>query len=178
LVEGVALALRPKRVLDVGGGQGTESLKGFETYLLDPYVTSTPCWMAGRVSWEDIKPGSFDLIVARGSLNYLSDKELARLYSALSPSRGVFLANTFATQPPLEWTARAYTRADGKQGMERFCLKGDLVHHELLMDGEPPIQHTFRYITRRHLEYFMPEVSFVFYGRNSQAIVVRRGEAK
>lgn len=145
------LGRRPSgRALDVGGGPwGTRYLRGWasEYRLLDPHVHS----ILKSVGWEDLPGEGFDAVVARGSLNYLTEDEIAALAGCVR--RGGLLAfNTFVRPTAVE---RRYVSKDGA-GTERSELvaKGPfgMVEHTLEPDGvDWKIVHSFFHYPLRFL---------------------------
>lgn len=163
VVEETIKWLRPANALDVGGGQdGTQVLKASNvpTYILDPYVNKPP-WMVEKVSWDCGK--HFDLIVARGSINYLIPAKIKAIGQLLSP-KGVFVANTFKEPPSTKWATRSY-----EKGMERFRLRGRFVEHELVAK-DATLAHTFPYYSPKDWTTFLPGVKLIPYGNNSLLI--------
>ena len=82
--------------LDIGGNiDGTDVLKGTKCYFLDPYVNK-PNWCYEKINWNDLlnKKYKFDIIVAKNSLNYLTERELKIIPESLK-TYGTFIANTF-----------------------------------------------------------------------------------
>jgi len=130
------------RGLDVGGGvHGTKYLWTWasECFLLDPYVRSD----LPSVGWDGIKP-TFDAIVARGSLNYLSFAQIGVLASCVRDG-GLLAFNTFVR--PTEGSRRYVSRTGS--GLERFRpVPGGpfgMVEHVLEPDGGEPVVHWFLY---------------------------------
>lgn len=93
-------------ILDIGGGAfGSEVLKDFnkKVYLLDPFIDQAPDWMEGKVGYDHQM--KFDLVVARGSINYLTPDQISQILLWIKP-KGMFVANTFLTAPSNDWTER------------------------------------------------------------------------
>lgn len=162
-------ARRPNTILDIGGGVlGTEVLKqaqNAKVYLLDPNIDQVPEWMAGQVSWENF--GKYDMLVLRGSINYLHYSELADLTNMLN-SGGVLVANTFLRPPSNEWTERPYRTLSGAEGIERArLLSPGVVQHELQPNDGEKIVHHFNYFTKEAYEIYLPGVSIESYKENS-----------
>lgn len=162
---------RPTSALDVGGGQdGTLALKksGVPTWLLDPFVVK-PSWVVSKVAWDDdTYAGMFDLIVARGSINYLRPTQLLRLRKKLRRG-GVLIANTFKQPPPTYWVERPY-----EKGVERARMRSyPIVEHELISGGDV-LAHTFIYYSPAHWDAFFPGVKQTSYGRNSLLLTYTR----
>ncbi len=165
----VALELNPKTILDVGGGsEGTEVLRelGIPVYLLDPYIPEKPWWMTGMVEWDTIE--RFDMIVARGSINYLARDELSKLSEFLD-SRGVFVANTFLEHPPEKWVEREYRSISGQKGLERFRYnpKKKIIEHELIPESGDKITHSFFYYSPADYKKIFPNSRLIKYKDNS-----------
>ena len=117
-------------ILDIGGGAfGTEVLKQFnkQVYLLDPNIKSCPDWMVANLDYDhNLK---FDLIVARGSINYLTPDQMSKILLWLKP-KGTFLANTFLNPPSKDWTERPVTNKEGDVGLERVRLNENKIEHQ------------------------------------------------
>lgn len=153
--------------LDVGGGLGTQGLHqaGIKAYLADPYM-SAPLWMQGNYrSVLDVE-NKFDLIVARGSFNYLEPAEISRI-PLLLKGKGVFLFNTFST--PRSGERRYKNSASNIEGLERFVVEDKKVLHELIPDNGEPIRHSFFVYTTKEIEMMLAgcHVSFKRIGRNT-----------
>jgi len=107
---------RSGRALDVGGGPwGTRYLRAWasEYRLLDPYVHT----VLKTVGWEDLRTEEFDAVVARGSVNYLVEDEIAALARCVRAG-GLLAFNTFVRPSTVE---RRYSSRTG-QGTERTRL--------------------------------------------------------
>lgn len=171
------LDLRPRRspkpieVLDVGGGEGTPVLKkyaarGVDTWLLDPAVPPAS-WMCGSITWKQFleTPSTiYDIIVCRGSLNYLLLSYIEKLF----PRCDVFIANTFIHPPPDAWSSRSVEESDD---VERFRFRPDTrtVEHELVTDNGV-ICHSFWWHKETDLRAVLPGAHFQKHGRNSMLI--------
>ena len=161
---------RFKEILDVGGGElGTQVLKDASkanVYLLDPYVEKVPAWMTGKAHWN--RYGRYDLIVARGSINYLTDQELYWVKTWLNDG-GHFVANTFLTPPSTEWTERPYETVSGIKGIERFRYSAEhkVVQHELIPSHGDKISHRFFYRSREDYENIFGKVRLMEHKTNS-----------
>lgn len=179
----VAAGIRPKTILDIGGGEdGTQVLKGLgiETWILDPYVEK-PWWMKGQVNWtrnnfqeDEFREGlqKFDLIVCRGSLNYFTKEELVQIPLRLNRN-GIFLSNTFSFPPAMDkWVSRPFENLKGEKGIERFYfhrftdVSDGMVEHELKINGKI-ITHSFMYRAPDYWHYIFPDVGLTRYGVNS-----------
>lgn len=165
----VAQADKNTMALDVGGGStGTLALKNrkIKATLLDPYVM-TPSWMDNNISWADPSFDRFDIAVARGSINYLDEKQIVRMVE----SSDRFIANSFIVPPSEDWTSRNYTSKKGP-GVEmvRFDKNSGLVHHLLKPEIGEDIGHTFSYYSIDCLKKLIPALEVEQYGKNSMII--------
>ena len=169
LIEQFVQAKAPARCLDIGGGAGTRALSSApQVHLLDPFVDVLAPWMTGRAHWET-PHADFDLVVARGSINYLTPEQLA-IVPQFVVSGGHLLANTFLDQPSSQWRARPVTNGKGEVGEEMMrCIDG-VVEHQLHFPSQS-ITHHFFYHTRAQWEAFFPGVRFVQYASNSYAML-------
>lgn len=165
------------RILDIGGGvQGTAALNPGELtddlYLLDPYIERLPDGYVDHVTWEQVED-KFDLIVARGVLNYLTGNQLKQLPLLLKKT-GVFVANSFVKPTQLN---RPYLKAGVNVGREittfsvlpvMFYADGILKHTLQPYQGEP-IEHNIWYYTlEKYLDLWTGyEVNLHCYGTNS-----------
>lgn len=139
--------IRRGRALDIGGGvTGTGFLLNWalQYRLLDPFVDSN----LHSTNWELESPPrgiprSYDVVLARGSLNYLS---VPQIRLAANLTRGVFAFNTFKHPSNGE---RQYSSKTGS-GIERYEFFngagpfGKIVH-TLCPDNDTPIVHEFFY---------------------------------
>lgn len=163
------------KVLDIGGGDGTNALKkralekSISVLLLDPFVDPV-YWMQGKVDWEnDIR---FDLIVARGSINYLLENEIRKI-----PKMGkFFIANSFKLPPSKKWTEREYENAKGETGIERFkyVSSKNIIIHELICQDGKTISHSFFYYTEDQYKEMIPNVKIFSYDKNSILLTLRK----
>lgn len=133
--------------LDVGGGvDGTSYLLEWANayWLLDPYVDSslTPC------DYEDLEdeenPQIFDVVLARGSINYLKEEEIVNV--ALAAKR-LFIFNTFKTPTVQE---RNYETLQGHKGKEKSVFVKEIgsfggIEHTLKPASGVEIVHSFYY---------------------------------
>lgn len=179
-VGGLLQTLKPNRILEVGGGINGMSVinqylakwpKTFYT-ILDPNITG--CRHAHAESWEAVSPVPCDVIVARGTLNYLTSTEFAKIPNHLKHG-GIFVANTFGGCPPATWTERRYTSADGTEGLERFRWNPDTlkIDHELRIGSSIDhdiIAHSFYYHSPTVIQTLLPGVVLTKYGDNSVAV--------
>jgi hypothetical protein len=155
----------PQTALDVGGGTfGTQALKKVpQVWLLDPFVTKCANWQAGSKDW--CSTDKYDLVVARGSINYLSITELMRLKTFLN-NGGSLWFNTFLNPPSTDWTSREFESETGF-GIEKSRLRGNIVQHELVFPNGKIIRHEFYYRNREFFEKLFPGVIIGKYGKNS-----------
>lgn len=168
------MVARPSFAMDIGGGEeGTKWLNTFKikTNLLDPFVKK-PKWVNKKISWSDCK--KYDLIVARGSINYLKEWEIRTIPPRLT-DKGIFLANSFVRPPSREWTSRHYTNGKQEIGFEKFRLnKRNLIEHEIHIQGIV-VDHTFFYYTPNQFKSMLPGVKLIPYGTNSVRLELRGG---
>lgn len=142
--------LIPGSVLDVGGGvYGTKYLQNFSSdyYLLDPFVSSE----LRVITWEAAAVREFDVIVARGSFNYLSVLEIEKLFTMLS-RRGVMFFNTFENPKDV---SREYSTPDSEAAVGIETSK-------VIQGKIPKIVHTLSpygvdYEYRHEFWYYSPE---------------------
>ncbi len=165
-----------KKGLDVGCGTlGTLALKYFsiqnkiEVDMLDPYVDAKPDWMKNKVDWNVQE--KYDVIVARGSINYLNEAQMKKLQSMLNP-QGFLIANTFLTAPSSEWNEREAKNSLGEVGIERSRLVGNIVEHEIIFQNYS-VQHTFFYYSEQDYQRIFQELTFETYARNSSLLIVK-----
>jgi len=137
-------------VLNIGGGKSSRLHRAWlamlcrepktdpKFWLLDPYVTC-PGWMES-VDWDTEK--QFDLIICRGSFNYLQRQQIIKIPDMLKPG-GCFLFNTF--YKPKNGSRRYTNTKSGTKGVEKFQCRGKVVIHRLEPDGEDyVIQHEIK----------------------------------
>lgn len=157
---------RVDKCVDIGGGAfGTEVLRGHKisTFLLDPNVTEAPAWMAGRVNWGDHL--FFDLAVARGSINYLTDKQFVQLRGMIR-SQGCIVANTFLTPPSVQWRQRSVRNGAGDNGVELVRLNNGMVEHILEYPNQR-IEHEFYFRSQEDFQQLLPGCRFIQHAENS-----------
>ncbi len=169
--------------LDIGGGVlGTRALKDFALRrqlvcdLLDPYVAAlAPHFKAAR-NWGDVGPREYDVICARGSINYLSVEELRKVRAMMSPG-GCFVANTFLNAPSTELVRRKAINAQGLVGFEESQLIDKVVHHRVVFgEGLPEgqgydVSHTFFFHPLETYQAIFPNLQVTTYGKNSAMLV-------
>lgn len=120
------------------GGNSTCRCK----YNLDPNMHGSDV-----LSYADLDGRKFDIIVARNSINYLSEEELAKVMSSLKDD-GMFIANGFANAK--EVTKRIYPYGKNKElnKMELAIKQFDqeknamMIHHFLILDDDI-YEHSF-----------------------------------
>lgn len=158
-------------ILDIGGGAfGSEVLKDFnkKVYLLDPFIDQAPDWMEGKVGYDHQM--KFDLVVARGSINYLTPDQISQILLWIKP-KGMFVANTFLTAPSNDWTEREMENINGVKMKERFRLNGNKVEHELIYP-DYEIKHFFYYYSLTDYANMLKSIGYKKYGKNSAIIQV------
>lgn len=162
-------ATQEMSLLDVGCGiHGTKSIarwKGVNWFALDPFVPTPEGYQ--EASWP-LGGAKFDVIVLRGSINYLTKEQLLELKSALKEG-GSLLANTFLTKPDEEWRERPYIDGRGISGIERSRCVSGVVQHQLVLEKEI-IDHTFFYYDKAQIETWFEGVDFLNYGKSSSAL--------
>lgn len=113
------------------GGNSTCRLK----YNLDPNMEGETI-----VTYDDLSTMRFDLVVARNSINYLSEEELGRVLNALGEG-GRFIANGFAEAP-----SESIRCEEGRRevAVKRFDegLSAEVIDHFLIVD-DAIYAHTF-----------------------------------
>lgn len=152
--------------VDIGGGVfGTQVLEAhtFSTFLLDPNVNKTPSWMAGQINWGDHL--FFDLAVARGSINYLTDQQFDQLRGMIR-AEGCVIANTFLTPPGPQWRKRRVRNGAGEEGVECVRLNNGMVEHVLEYPTRK-IAHQFYFRSQEDFQKLLPGCRFMQHGKNS-----------
>lgn len=135
-------------ILDIGANKGTETLKETESYkhaklyFLDPFINK-PEWYHKKISWEELfkTKQKFDIIIAKNSLNYLTEKELSLIPKILKDN-GTFIANTFIH--PKEINREFINSKTGTKGREKTVFKRGKIYHYLHINGNI-IEHSFYY---------------------------------
>ena len=171
---------RSLRILDIGGGKdGTfnKNRANDKFYLLDPNITVAPDGYQ-LISWNELKDEKFDLIVARGSLNYLIPDELKEIKNHIKPS-GMFIGNSFLLPTAIN---REYTINGIPTGIEKTIYeevklvfkpewKG-IIHHELIpFEGEKITHQFYYYDIYKFISFFKPNnITLEVYGHNSVII--------
>ena len=166
-----------KNGLDVGCGVlGTLTLKDFaiknniSVDMLDPYVDNKPDWMNDKITWDS--NNKYDLIIARGSINYLTPEQMRKLESMLNKN-GILMANTFLTAPSKEWSERETKNASGEIGVEKSRLVGNVVEHRIIFK-EYDISHNFYYYSENNYKEVFKNIEFITYAKNSTLIMVKK----
>jgi hypothetical protein len=165
-----------KSALDVGGGVlGTLVLKDFaqhhnvEVDLLDPFISVKPEWMRNKVDW-DIE-NKYDLIVARGSINYLTLEQMSQLKRMMSPS-SILIANTFLNAPSSQWSEREVSNINDEKGIERSRLVGNIIEHEIIFHKYKHL-HTFFYYPIEEFQKVWGNIEIINYAKNSSLLIVK-----
>jgi hypothetical protein len=159
------------KVLDIGGGEeGTKALNlpRNEVYYLDPYVVKPPAWVKGRINWDSNE--TFDLVIARGSLNYLTPEQLEKIPLFLNKG-GTFMANTFLKPPGPTWQEKEVTNAYGVKGLERTRLVNNTVEHQVIFP-DYQVNHSFFYYSLDDYFSYFKFLLYQPYGHNSVIIKV------
>lgn len=89
--------------------------------------------------------GLFDLITCRQAVNYWWSPEAASLVCRHLAPGGVFVFNTFNTEPDESIRVREYI--DGAHFVEVSYRVGDVVHHVQMREGMRPHVTSFRWIS-------------------------------
>lgn len=166
------LNIERKNLLDVGGGAlGTEVLKNMfkKHVLLDPNIMNVPNYINENVTFQKLKfnKEKFDVIVARGSINYLNEWEIKQL-KELRNENGLIIFNTFCEPPSENWNKKVYETNGMKiEESARFNSEKNIVEHELIANNKK-IVHTFNYYSEAHFKKILGENLESFkYGKNS-----------
>lgn len=155
----------PVEALDVGGGRtGTLALNrpNVRAWLADPFIKSCPDWMVSNLCQDQCTTSiymiperthqRFDLVVARGSFNYLAPNEIYTVGELLKPG-GLFFFNTFTSAKNSE---RPYINSKtGKKGLEKSIVEENTVRHFLIEENGEEIEHCFNVYNRDRIEYSM-----------------------
>ena len=160
--------------LDIGGGKGTGALQshGVRTWLLDPYV-SVSDWMEGSVTWDELEqrpPCSFDIAVLRGSINYLTWKQIELIPRVC---RGL-IANSFERPEP-GWKARKYesTLGGGIEIADSTKVHHNIITHILVDCYMNVIVHDFYAYGSKKFKSLLPDARIDKYGKSS--LLIRQG---
>jgi len=159
----ISLPLKDKEILSVGGGVLKPSyLKKVD--LLDPYVADTD--FTNQINWDS--PNKYDLIIARGSINYLSEEEYLKLGEFLKEG-GELIFNTFLRRPQDKQVSGL--TLEGEPTEEFISVKNDEIFHALKVNGEFITSHIIFY---RTLDFFyklkMKEMRIYCHGSNSAIV--------
>jgi len=165
-------------ILDIGANKGTEVLRKCadsedRCYFLDPFMKK-PNWYHKQIIWNDLfnLEYKFDIIVAKNSLNYLTEDELKIIPRVLKPG-GTFIANTFIHPREID---REFTNSKtGVTGREKTIFKKGKIYHYLHI-GDNIIEHSFYYYDfNKLLEIFKGEnLSFEITSPSSMIIKLRK----
>jgi len=152
-----------KRLLSVGGGNKKPEYLN-EVDLLDPYVSDTD--FNEHITWNTLK--TYDVVIARGSINYLLTIEYTRLQRFLIDG-GELIFNTFLKRP-VNKTIVGVTLG-GEITQEKIEVVADIIKHKLVVN-EHTIEHNIYY---RTLDFFyrldrLKELKVTNYGKNSAII--------
>jgi len=157
-------------ILDVGGGingsLNQEQAENNGVWLLDPHVDRLPPSYAGKVAWRDHE-FKYDLIIARGSFNYLTSSEI-RIIPQLLREEGCFIFNTFLRPTEIY---REYTKNGVLAGIEKTVVQKideyrTEVRHFLIPKNGNPVEHVFT-----HYSDALIRKSF-FRGMNIQSKII------
>lgn len=166
-----------KSALDVGGGVfGTIILKEFAKQnffpvdLLDPFISVKPEGIRKQINWNNNE--QYDLIVARGSINYLTLTQIQKLKEMIKPG-GIFIANTFLNPPTAEWSEREAINTHGEKGKERSRLIGNTIEHQLIFP-EYTISHNFFYYSPEQYKKVFCDLEIENYSKNSFIITAKK----
>ena len=135
-------------ILDIGANKGTEILKETKSYkhaklyFLDPFIKK-PKWYHQQIDWKELfeTKQKFDIIIAKNSLSYLTEKEIS-LIPELLKEGGIFIANTFIH--PKEIDKEFINSKTGIKGREKTVFKKGKIYHYLHIDNNV-IEHSFYY---------------------------------
>jgi hypothetical protein len=134
-------------ILDIGGGKNgsidLDQRKENHCYLLDPYVVGLPEDYSGVIDWN-VNFIKFDVIICRGSFNYLSEQQI-KLMPELLKSDGLLIFNTFSKPTTM---MRSYTKNGVFAGWEetRYIRSENIIRHKLIPDdGMSIIEHDMIY---------------------------------
>jgi hypothetical protein len=162
-----------KSMLDVGGGvNGTMIIKDLTSNnkipvdFLDPFVLLKPDWMRNKINWNSSE--KYDLIIARGSINYLTIEQLEKLKSMMS-ANAILIANTFLTAPDKNWTEREVINVTEEKGIEKSRLVGKIIEHEIIFPTYT-INHNFFYYSLEDYNKIFTKLEIETYGKNSSLI--------
>lgn len=163
--------------LDVGGGaNGTTALKKFalknqiKIDMLDPFIENKPEHINHLLNWENIGTNKlYDVIVARGSINYLTLLQIEGLQKMLNKG-GFLYANTFLQAPSTTLTSKEVFNINGTKGIEQSQLIDNRVKHRLIFP-DYDISHSFFYYPLSTYEQVLPNLTTTNYGKNSAILI-------
>lgn len=142
---------KDKKTLEIGG-----NIKAKTKYVLDPNVSNKN---SKNIKYDDLKTMKFDLILAKNSIAYLSEKEIDCIINSLSPN-GKFLANVFLKAPNLKVTENEISYLENGN-IEHFLFKEDNI-----------IKHNFHAYPKE----FYEKKGFIIkqYGSNSGLLIYNK----
>lgn len=122
--------------LEVGGNTACRC-----KYNLDPNMQAP-----NVLSYDDLDGRKFDIIVARNSINYLSEEEIVKVMATLKEG-GTFIANGFANAPEVkisqdddnhqELALQRYDKEKGALMIDHYLFIGDEIYaHSFYARGE------------------------------------------
>lgn len=159
-------------LLDVGGGIGQDWVKKSKNaYLLDPYVELSDKYIGKDTYESDIK---YDFIVARGSINYLTEAQIKRLIRKLNIC-GAIILNTFGTPPPeassfseVPYRQQSNVQREIVQEKYYYDASAKKIRHELknLTTGKIT-HHSFHYYSLDQLKNWLDIDCIIPYRKNS-----------
>lgn len=106
-VAGLVMSTAPRRVLDVGAGQGALVSRlaagGLDAWGVDPCVAGGGRVLRGRAEALPFAPGRFDVVVSALVLHYLPDaaRAIGEARRVLAPGGRLVLADRVASENPL-----------------------------------------------------------------------------
>ena len=172
-----------KDILDIGGGIlgscNSGQAANNNVWLLDPFIDNIPSNYKGKIGWDKTDK-KFDLIICRGSFNYLTFTQIYSIRNLLKVD-GILMFNTFLEAKEIfrEYTIKSITSGIEKTVVtETQVAEVKTVHHYLIPYEGLPIYHTFWHypdsIIRRVLfkgmnihQKFPDNVEYQFYKGNS-----------
>ncbi len=167
--------LSGKNVLDIGGGiQATQILQKFDLIidLLDPFINQKPDFINRQVNYNTLPVSFYHLMIARGSINYLTENEFNQLEASLH-STGIIIFNTFLKEPHSEWKEKSFKNLLGEKGIERSRLHQGMIEHELVFDNFS-IKHKFYYRSIDFFKKYFNIQEIKNYGHNSSIIMAKK----
>jgi hypothetical protein len=124
--------------------------------------------MRNKVDWDIVE--QYDLIIARGSINYLTIEQMIKLKNLMSPS-SLLVANTFLNAPSSEWFEREVTNIHNEKGIERSRLVGNIIEHEIIFPKYKHLHNFFYYPIERYKKVW-ENLEIVNYSKNSSLIII------